>query len=85
MYTLFMIFQYIGIVVLFGELCYVFYQKPSRQQNCMLLLILALEINFVGYPFELGAKNLDQALQAVWNHIHLFFLSGIKLVHQSLQ
>lgn len=65
MYTLFMIFQYIGIVVLFGELCYVFYQKPSRQQNCMLLLILALEINFVGYLFELGAKNLDQALQAV--------------------
>lgn len=32
MYTFFIIVQYIGIVVLFGELCYVFYQKPSRQQ-----------------------------------------------------
>lgn len=65
MYTLFIIFQYIGIGVLFAELCYVFYQKPSRQQNCMLLLILALQVNFVGYLFELGARNIDQALQAV--------------------
>lgn len=65
MYTFFIIVQYIGIVVLFGELCYVFYQKPSRQQVCMLLLILALEVNFIGYLLEMQSRTMEQAIQAV--------------------
>ena len=65
MYSLFLLFQYIGIVVLFGELCYVFYQKPSRQQVCMLLLIISLMVNFVGYLLELQSVTMGQAIMAV--------------------
>lgn len=65
MYTLFIIFQYIGIIVLFGEACYVLCQKPSKQQNRMLLMIVALLINFFGYLFELQAQTMQQALCAV--------------------
>ena len=65
MYTLFLIFQYVGIVILFIEGIYVFCQKPSRQQNLLLLMIISLLINFFGYLFELQAPTQEQALQAV--------------------
>ena len=65
MYTLFVLFQYIGIIILFCEGCYVFCQKPSRQQNLMLLIIISLLINFFGYLFGLQSQMKTQALQAV--------------------
>ncbi|MDD6306629.1 MAG: ATP-binding protein [Clostridiales bacterium] len=65
MYTLFVLYQYVGIVILFCEACYVFCQKPSKQQNLMLLMIISLLINFFGYLFELQAQTEAQALQTV--------------------
>ena len=65
MYTLFLTFQYVGIIILFIEGIYVFCQKPSRQQNLLLLMIISLLINFFGYLFELQAPTKEQALQAV--------------------
>lgn len=65
MYTLFLLIQYLGIMILFGFVCYVVCQRPSKQQNRMLLLLIALLINFFGYLFELQAQTLQQALQAV--------------------
>ncbi len=65
MYTLFLILQYVGIIILFIEALYVFCQKPSRQQNLLLLMIISLLINFLGYLFELQAPTKEQALQAV--------------------
>ncbi len=65
MHTLFLLVQYIGIIILFGELWYVFCQKPSKRQNYMLMMIIALLINFFGYLFELQSQTKEQALQAV--------------------
>ncbi|MGN0141018.1 MAG: histidine kinase N-terminal 7TM domain-containing protein [Roseburia sp.] len=65
MYKIFIALQLIGIIILFCEACYVGIQKPSRQQERMFLLIVALLVNFVGYLFELQAQTQQQALQAV--------------------
>lgn len=65
MYTLFVILQILGIIVLFGEAIYLVNQRPSRQQIRMLLLMVALLVNFVGYLFEMQADTPEQALQAV--------------------
>lgn len=40
-------------------------QKPSRQQNLMLLTIFSLLVNFIGYLFEMQARSIGEALQAV--------------------
>lgn len=65
MYTLFVILQILGIIVLFGEAIYLVNQRTSRQQVRMLLLMVALLVNFVGYLFEMQAGTQEQALQAV--------------------
>lgn len=65
MYTLFVLFQFIGIIFLFWEAYYVVCQKPSRQQGILLVMIMALLVNFFGYLFELQAQTKEQALQAV--------------------
>ena len=65
MHILLIILQYIGIIVLFWEARYVLCQKPSRQQNLMLLTIFSLLVNFIGYLFEMQARSLGEALQAV--------------------
>ena len=65
MYTVFVILQVLGIIVLFGETLYLANQRPSRQQIRMLLLMIALLVNFVGYLFEIQAKTQEQALQAI--------------------
>lgn len=65
MYTLFVILQIVGIVVLCGEVVYLVNQRPSRQQIRILLLMIALLINFTGYLLELQAGTLNEALQAV--------------------
>lgn len=65
MYTLFVILQIVGIIVLFGEAIYLVNQRTSRQQVRMLLLMVALLVNFVGYLFEMQAGAQEQALQAV--------------------
>ena len=65
MYTLFVILQMLGIIVLFGEVVYLVYQRPSRQQIRMLLLMIAMLINSVGYMLEMQADTPEQALQAV--------------------
>lgn len=65
MYNLVVGLQYIGIVILFAEIFYIVRQKPSAQQVRMLLMNIALLINFVGYLFEMQASTPEQALQAV--------------------
>lgn len=65
MYIFFVILQVLGIVVLFAEALYLVNQRTSRQQIRMLLLMIALLINFVGYLFEMQAGTMEQALQAL--------------------
>lgn len=65
MYTLFVILQVLGIIVLFGEAIYLMNQRPSRQQIRLLLLMIALLVNFVGYLYEMHAVTQELALQAV--------------------
>jgi len=65
MHALFIVVQYIGIIILVAEAIYVSGRKPSRQQQCFLLLVLSLCINFVGYLMELQAHTQREALQAV--------------------
>lgn len=65
MYTVFIFLQILGIIVLFGEALYLMNQRPSRQQTRLLLLMVALLVNFVGYLFEMKAATPEQALQAV--------------------
>lgn len=65
MYSLLLILQYVGILFLFYECVYIYRQKPSHQQTRLLIMNMALLINFVGYLFELQAETMAQALQAV--------------------
>lgn len=65
MHTFFIVAQYIGIIILVAEALHVIGRKPSRQQQCFLLLVLSLFINFVGYLMELQADTLQEALMAV--------------------
>ena len=65
MYTLIMIIQLLGILLILAELVYIEYQPPSRQQSRLLLMIVALLINFVAYYLELGAHTKELAVQAV--------------------
>lgn len=57
--------QIIGIVILIGETIYIVYQRPSKQQVRLLIMIIASLVNFVGYLFELQSVTPEQALQAV--------------------
>lgn len=65
MYILYVILQVVGIVVLCGEVIYLVNQRPSRQQIRILLLMIGLLVNFTGYLFELQARTMEEALQAV--------------------
>ncbi|MCM1123187.1 MAG: ATP-binding protein [Eubacterium sp.] len=65
MYTLFVSLQILGITVLFAEAIYLVNQRPSRQQIRMLLLMIALLVDFTGYLFEIQSETMEQALQAV--------------------
>lgn len=65
MYTLMMITEYVGIIMLVLELFYVMYQKKSYMQNLLLILVISCLINFIGYLFELHATNQETALLSV--------------------
>ncbi|MCH5260400.1 MAG: response regulator [Lachnospiraceae bacterium] len=65
MVALFFTIQLVGIVVLFGEIIYLVYQRPSKQQIRLLLLMTALLVDFVGYLFEMQAFTPAQSLQAL--------------------
>ena len=71
MYAFLITIQFVGIIVLFAEAIYLVNQRPSRQQIRLLLLIMAILINFVGYLFEMQAVSPEQALQA-----HMFTYMG---------
>ena len=61
----FMTVQFVGIIVLFSEIIYLVYQRPSKQQIRLLLLMTALLVDFVGYLFEMQALTPEQSLQAL--------------------
>ncbi len=55
-------FQALAIVVLFFELIYAFFQKPSRLQTDILLLGFATLIMMAGYMVEIVATDVDAAI-----------------------
>lgn len=65
MHTLFIVIQYIGILILLVEAFYVIGQRPSKEQQYLTFLIFALCVNFVGYLLELQAGTMQEALMAV--------------------
>ena len=65
MHTICIAIQVIGIIVLFAETIYLVNKRPSRQQIRLLLLMIALLVEFVGYLFEIQAHTMQQALQAL--------------------
>lgn len=65
MHTLFIIIQYIGLIILVVEAYYTIEHKFSKPQQYLTFLILALCINFVGYLLELQAVTQREALMAV--------------------
>lgn len=64
MYHLYVIIQYVGIVVVLIGLAYLLQQWPSRPQSFMLFLWLAVLIYSIGYLFELTATTMEEALLA---------------------
>lgn len=65
MHTFFIFIQYLGIIILLAEAFYVVGRRPSRQQQYLLFLIIALCTNFAGYLLELEAASMKEALMAV--------------------
>lgn len=65
MYQLFLVLQYVGIVILIIELLYIAHQWSSRPQMLLMLFVISTLINFVGYLFELQCTNKETALIAV--------------------
>lgn len=65
MYQLFLVLQYVGIVILIIELLYIAHQWSSRPQMLLMLFVISTLINFVGYLFELQSANKETALIAV--------------------
>ena len=62
MYQLFLTLQYIGIFILATELIYTYFQNTSKIQNILMMMEIALMLNFVGYLFELKARDRHDAL-----------------------
>ena len=65
MHTFFILIQYFGLITLFLGTLFILKQKPSKQQNLMLMLYVGTVIDFVGYLFELKATNLNEAMFAI--------------------
>lgn len=65
MHAVFLMIQYLGIVILMLEAFYIAGQKSSRQQQTLLMLVVALCINFMGFLLELDAATMQEALMAV--------------------
>lgn len=65
MHTFLILIQYFGLITLFLGTLFILKQKPSKQQNYMLMLYVGTIIDFVGYMFELKATNLDEAMFAI--------------------
>ncbi len=65
MHTFLIVIQYIGLLVLFVTIVHVLEQRVSKQQQIMLIMLVALLANFVGYLFELTAHTKQEALRAV--------------------
>lgn len=65
MLSLFIGIQWLGIIVLGIEICYIFQQRSSRRQLLLLCINIATLVNFVGYLMELQATSMELAVQAV--------------------
>lgn len=65
MLAFFSALQYIGIIMLAVGITFIFVQKPSRQQQYLLVLYIGLLINFSAYLMELNADNLHEAMTAI--------------------
>lgn len=65
MYELCLAIQYIGIFLLIAELAFVVSRNSSKAQVRIILVMVGMIINFVGYLFELTSTNKAEALRAV--------------------
>ena len=57
-----LITQYVAIFALFFEVIYISFQKPSKFQIDLILLLVSTLIMLIGYSLELHAKNGEAAL-----------------------
>lgn len=57
--------EYISIALLIFEIIYVMKQKGSYMQNLMLLLLISVLVNLIGYLVELKSDSLETALIGV--------------------
>lgn len=65
MLSLFIGIQWLGILILGVEICYILRQRSSRLQVLLLCINIATLVNFVGYLMELQATTMELAVQAV--------------------
>lgn len=65
MFSLMVLIQHLGIVILFIEIFYVLWQKRSELQALVLMVVVSTLVNFVGYLLEIQANTKELALQAV--------------------
>lgn len=65
MYSIFVAVQYIGIIIVFGEILYLCMQRPSHLQKILMIVFASVLVNFVGYLMELQADSKEMAIQAV--------------------
>lgn len=65
MYYVILAIQILGILGAAGETLYVVKQRASRQQQILLILVISILINFVGYTLEMTRTNMNEALLAV--------------------
>lgn len=65
MHTFLIAVQYIDIIILIIGTIFILSKKPSKQQNYMLMLYMAMLIDSVGYLLELQATTVGEAMFAI--------------------
>ena len=65
MLTFLIVVQFVGLIILFSEALYLVNQRPSRQQIRLLLLMIAMIVDFTGHLFIMQAVTEEQSLQAL--------------------
>lgn len=65
MFTVYLIIQIIGIVILLSEIIYINIQPPSKMCSLLTVFTICALINSIGYLLELLSTSKDEALMAV--------------------
>ncbi len=65
LYAILFSLQVLGIIFLFAEIIRIRRQRASRLQTILVILMYSILINVIGYTFEMRARDVHMALQAV--------------------